>query len=696
MRLPLDLEDDAGAEADLVDHGGHHLRHGLLGGGPVIWPKAALKFTVTTLGTWCRGRDHGDVARDRRREPGGRLAAARPGHQGGDDGGQRAGALTSRSTRRQRVVGGRVEEVHLDADVGRRLRLRRRGRRRVRVEQMERHARRRDGAGRALRGDGATRRPAPPAAAAPRRHAPGAASARRAPRRRRSAAALTASAPARRRARPPRRRRRSSSSPFASTGSDRTKRAPPSGDDSTRTSPCMTCMCSATSASPSPVPVPCPAGPRPSRGRSARTPWRARPGRCPARRRRRVTSTSPGPAGVIRPRPHRDRRHAAAVVVRVLHQVHQDALEAPLVDADPPPLHLGVHDDLGRAVPAAVHVPDPGLHRAPHQLGDVDLLQEDVDRAGVGPGHLEQVAHHALEPPQVVAQELRGRAASGRAAARGRSRARRRPPTASSSGERSSWLTSELNRASRSIRSWSWSTMALNEVVSPTRSGSAASMSSRVSSSPPAMAPAASDVTSESGRSSRRLAKRPERDPEQRRHRAGDEERQAQHAHACGRGRRGRTPRSRRRAPTGPAGRRRSRPCRPRCGTSASPPSRPGPRCAAAAGMEDALTDSEDTYDLGAVVQHRVGAGAGVDLRQQATRTACRRTRGSCAPPTRWRTPSAGPPTRGPPSRKWRTVKYEIPPEQDREHQRPEAEDGRDAGADAQLHVRGPACSPCP
>ena len=32
------------------------------------------------------------------------------------------------------------------------------------------------------------------------------------------------------------------------------------------------------------------------------------------------------------------------------------------------------------------------------------------------------------------------------------------------SGERSSWLTSELNRASRSMRSCSWSTMALNEL----------------------------------------------------------------------------------------------------------------------------------------------------------------------------------------------------------------------------------------
>ncbi len=36
------------------------------------------------------------------------------------------------------------------------------------------------------------------------------------------------------------------------------------------------------------------------------------------------------------------------------------------------------------------------------------------------------------------------------------------------------------------------------------------------------------------------------------------------------------------------------------------------------------------------------------------------------------------------------------PTHQDGEDQRPEPEDGRDAGTDAQLHVRAPACSPCP
>ena len=38
-------------------------------------------------------------------------------------------------------------------------------------------------------------------------------------------------------------------------------------------------------------------------------------------------------------------------------------------------------------------------------------------------------------------------------------------------GDRSSWLTSELNRASRSMRSWISSTMVLKELVSPCEVG---------------------------------------------------------------------------------------------------------------------------------------------------------------------------------------------------------------------------------
>ena len=56
-------------------------------------------------------------------------------------------------------------------------------------------------------------------------------------------------------------------------------------------------------------------------------------------------------------------------------------------------------------LPEAAH---PGLDRPLHQFADVDLLEEDVSGAGVGPGHLQQVADHALEPAQVVPQQLQG------------------------------------------------------------------------------------------------------------------------------------------------------------------------------------------------------------------------------------------------------------------------------------------------
>ena len=70
-------------------------------------------------------------------------------------------------------------------------------------------------------------------------------------------------------------------------------------------------------------------------------------------------------------------------------------------------------------------------------------------------------------------------------------------------GERSSWLTSEAKRASRSMRLWTASAMSLNELTSRSRSGSG-SGSSRVSKSPDASSLAA-PATRESGRSSRRL-----------------------------------------------------------------------------------------------------------------------------------------------------------------------------------------------
>ena len=76
-------------------------------------------------------------------------------------------------------------------------------------------------------------------------------------------------------------------------------------------------------------------------------------------------------------------------------------------------------------------------------------------------------------------------------------------------GERSSWLTSEAKRASRSIRVCTASAISLNEPANRSRSGSD-SGARRVSSPPEAMSSAAS-ATWLSGRSSRRLVARPNR-----------------------------------------------------------------------------------------------------------------------------------------------------------------------------------------
>ena len=71
------------------------------------------------------------------------------------------------------------------------------------------------------------------------------------------------------------------------------------------------------------------------------------------------------------------------------------------------PIDVGRDHHVWRscAVPEVAHT---RLDRSLHQFADVDLLEEHIDGAGVGPGHLEQVADHALEPAQVVAQELQG------------------------------------------------------------------------------------------------------------------------------------------------------------------------------------------------------------------------------------------------------------------------------------------------
>ena len=72
------------------------------------------------------------------------------------------------------------------------------------------------------------------------------------------------------------------------------------------------------------------------------------------------------------------------------------------------------------------------------------------------------------------------------------------------SGVRSSWLTSEAKRASRTIRSWRASTISLNDAISGVRSGSPLA-SRRVSRAPWEIRDAAV-ATPRNGRSTRLLA----------------------------------------------------------------------------------------------------------------------------------------------------------------------------------------------
>ena len=69
--------------------------------------------------------------------------------------------------------------------------------------------------------------------------------------------------------------------------------------------------------------------------------------------------------------------------------------------------HIGPDHDRGVG-PRFAETAHARLDRPLHQLADVDLLEEDIGRAGIGPGHLQQVADHALEPAQVVSQQLEG------------------------------------------------------------------------------------------------------------------------------------------------------------------------------------------------------------------------------------------------------------------------------------------------
>ena len=134
-----------------------------------------------------------------------------------------------------------------------------------------------------------------------------------------------------------------------------------------------------------------------------------------------------------------------------------------------------------------------------------------MHHAGVEPRDLEQVLDQLAEPVEVLGQEVERRLGPLAEVARGCSGAPRWTPAASSSGDRSSWLTSDANWASFSMRASSASAMPLNDVTMGSRSGST-SVRMRVSRAPPASDRAAMP-TSPSGRRIRRLEYQPNAAP---------------------------------------------------------------------------------------------------------------------------------------------------------------------------------------
>ena len=162
---------------------------------------------------------------------------------------------------------------------------------------------------------------------------------------------------------------------------------------------------------------------------------------------------------------HRDLRFAAAVGAGVVDEVGDDTGEPPAVAAD--------QRDSARS-DTWIGVDGQGAdgHRLADELGGQQLLEVEPDRAGVEAGDLEQVLDETLEARR--RRSTAGRARPGRAPGISSRRASITSTDAASviSGERSSWLTSEAKRASRSTRCCSASAMSLNDSVRIRRSGS--------------------------------------------------------------------------------------------------------------------------------------------------------------------------------------------------------------------------------
>ena len=147
-----------------------------------------------------------------------------------------------------------------------------------------------------------------------------------------------------------------------------------------------------------------------------------------------------------------------------------------------------------------------GSDGPPHQFTGADVVERQFGRTGIEPRDLQQVVDHAPEPGQIGFEQREGSLRLRRQLppvglehAHGRRKVVR--------GDRSSWLTSEVNRASRSIRPWRLPAMRLNEPASAFRSASSPA-STLVPNCPPAMATAASEIP-DSGRRTRPLAQRP-------------------------------------------------------------------------------------------------------------------------------------------------------------------------------------------
>ena len=218
------------------------------------------------------------------------------------------------------------------------------------------------------------------------------------------------------------------------------------------------------------------------------------------------------------------RRGSARVVLGVVEEVHEHPFDAPAIEAhDRIEARCDVELDavVSRRAPSArARRRRPCRPRAP-------LRRRRCARSRAGRARVARSSGSA------------SRARRPRAACAGEGRLRARAPPGprslnAVSGVRSSWLTSDAKRASRSMRCCSETAISLNDRTMGSRSASPSS-SSRVSRRPPAMSTAAADTRS-SGRSSRRLAYKPTAAPAMAVNAGRDGQRAREDPQLCARG----------------------------------------------------------------------------------------------------------------------------------------------------------------